>query len=520
MADYDAIIVGAGHNGLAAGVTLAKAGLRVLCLERTGQVGGMAITKELFKGFKHNVGAWALLVFPEEMHRILELEKYGVEVMTPRTSYCVFGAPEDPPFVAHADPNEMMQHLMMHHGPDGLQGLMGLFEYLQVFGNVFATERSKVPDSIDALIAAAPDAPTRETLLTCFYGCAMDVIRKFFPDPTKHRCITGSLAAMTIDGTHMGPYSPGSACSMAYHYTVSGTANLFKMPKGGIGAVSDAILKGFEAHGGKVQYRADVQQVLVENRKVVGVRLRGGETISAKVVLSSVDARSTFIKLVGEQHLPAEFVHAVKEIEYTNGYIQLHLTLKELPEFTGHMAFANEDNIRWLTSYIASPEHLSRCWEQYRRNQVPDDPVSYCYIPSLMDPSLAPAGYYTCTMFSHYFPADLSPAQHDEMKKVMADRVIDQINKRAPNFRRAIVDQAILTHEYFGSKFGITAGDFSHGLLHPGQMWHRRPVPGWCNYRTPITNLYMCGSGCHPGPGITALPGYNSAREALKAWQG
>jgi phytoene dehydrogenase-like protein len=268
-----------------------------------------------------------------------------------------------------------------------------------------------------------------------------------------------------------------------------------------------------------VQYRAEVQQLLVENGKVVGVRLRGGETISAKLVLSSVDARSTFIKLVGEQHLPAEFVHAVKEIEYTNGYIQLHLTLSELPEFTGHMAFANENNIRWLTSYIPSPEHLSHCWEQYRRNQVPDDPVSYCYIPSLMDPSLAPPGYYTCTMFSHYFPADLPPAQHDEMKKVMADRVIDQINKRAPNFRRAIVDQAILTHEYFGSKFGITGGDFAHGLLHPGQMWHRRPVPGWGNYRTPITNLYMCGSGCHPGPGITALPGYNSAREALKAWQ-
>src|SRR3990172_5337626 len=136
MPDYDAIVVGAGHNGLTAGMMPAKAGLKVLIVERTGWVGGMAATKELFKGFKHNVGAWALLVLPEEMHGILDFDKYGVELITPRTSYCVFGAPEDPPFVAHADPNEMIQHLLTSHGPEALQGLMGLFEYLQVFGNV------------------------------------------------------------------------------------------------------------------------------------------------------------------------------------------------------------------------------------------------------------------------------------------------------------------------------------------------------------------------------------------------
>ena len=519
MTDYDAIIVGAGHNGLAAGVVLAKAGMRVLCLERTGHAGGMAATRELFKGFKHNVGAWALIVLHEDVRKLLELEEYGLELITPQTSFCVFGAPGDPPFVVHNDLGRMMEHLMNDHGADALQGSMDLFAYLQVFGGVMNAQRFKPPDSMDAIIAEAPDAQTREILLTCLHGSAMDVLRKFFPDPNRHRCITGSFAAGAIDGTHMGPYTPGSALSLAYHHTASGTHNAFQMARGGIGSVSDALLRSFEKHGGKVQYRAEVRRMLLRHGLVAGVELRTGDTISSQVVLCSLDARTTFMDLVGEEHLPSAFAHAVKEIEYTNGYIQLHLTLSELPEFTGHMAFANENNIRWLTSYIPSPEHLSHCWEQYRRNQVPDDPVSYCYIPSLMDPSLAPPGYYTCTMFSHYFPADLPPAQHDEMKKVMADRVIDQINKRAPNFRRAIVDQAILTHEYFGSKFGITGGDFAHGLLHPGQMWHRRPVPGWGNYRTPITNLYMCGSGCHPGPGITALPGYNSAREALKAWQ-
>ncbi len=520
MPDYDAIIIGAGHNGLTAGTVLARAGLKVLVVERTGWVGGMAATKQLFPGFKHNVGAWALLVLPDAMQRLLELERYGVEILTPRTSYCVFGAPEDPCFLAYADPGEFMQDLLARQGPEALNGLMGLFEFMQPFANVMGSARLRPPEPIDAIIAAAPDARTREALTTCFYGTVIDVIRKFFPDPTRHRCIGGSLAAMSIDATHKGPYSPGSACSMAYHYTVSGGANLFKMAKGGMGAVSDALCRSFEAHGGTVQYRADVKRLWVENGRAAGVQLHSGEQISARVVLSSVDARSTFLKLVGEELLPIGFVHAVKEIEYTNGYIQIHLTLKELPEFTGHLAFANDDEIRWLMSYIPSAEHLSRCWEQYRRNEVPDDPVSYCYIPSVKDPSLAPAGYHSCTIFSHYFPPDGSRAEHDANKDLMAARVIGRIAKHAPNFHDAIIDKAVLTHRYFEGKFAITAGDFAHGLLHPGQMWERRPVPGWADYRTPIANLFMCGSSCHPGPGVTGLPGYNSAHEVLRTWDG
>jgi phytoene dehydrogenase-like protein len=263
-----------------------------------------------------------------------------------------------------------------------------------------------------------------------------------------------------------------------------------------------------------------VKRLSIEKGKVTGVELRNGDTLTANVVLSSLDARTTFLGLTGEEHLPSEFVHSVKEIEYRNGYVQLHMTLRELPEFTGHLAFANQNDIRWLMSYIPSHEHLSRCWEQYRRGEVPDDPVSYCYIPSLMDPSLAPEGYHTCTIFSHYFPAEIPQGKHNEFKQVMADRVIDQIARYAPNFRDAIMDKVVLTQEYFEKTFGITAGDFCHGLIHPGQMWEKRPVPGWSDYRTPIENLYMCGASCHPGPGVTCIPGYNGAGAVLETWQG
>jgi len=522
MTDYDAIVVGAGHNGLTAASVLARKGLKVICLEKTNWNGGMAASKELFKGYKHSVGAWALIVFRREMIKLLDLDKYGLELITPRSSYTVFGAPEDAPFIGYSDTAELAEHVMKDHGIDALQGLAKLGEYIKPFKEILDQELgSSQPRPIEQIIAQTSDADAREKLIKlCYSASAMEILRQFFPDREKHRCIQGSLMASAIDGTHMGPYTPGSALSLAYHYTM-GDAYDFKIPKGGIGALSDAIEKSFLDAGGEVRYKAQVKRFLIDKGKVTGVELRDGQKITAKVVLSSLDARATFIDLAGEENLPREFAYAVKEIQYTNGYIQLHMTLNELPDWTGQLAFAKKDKLGWLVSYIPSAEHLQRNWEEYQRNEVPKDPVSYCYFPSVMDPSLAPEGKYTCTIFSHYFPAEPPAGKHNEYKELMADRVIEAIAKHAPNFRGAIVDKVILTQDYFKKTFGVTAGDFASGLMHPSQMWDKRPVAGWSGgYRTPIENLVMCGAACHPGPGVTCRPGYNAAQEVLSTWEG
>jgi phytoene dehydrogenase-like protein len=518
MADYDAVVIGAGHNGLAAATMLAKNGLSVLCLEKNDWPGGMAATRELFRGFKHNVGAWCLLVFRDEMLRHLGVEGYGLQLVRPRTSYCVFGAPEDPPFIGYTDPTELTEHVMKDHGPDAVVGLAGLWSFLQKFKELLDKELFKGPTPLDTLIAEAPEAETRKILVKTIYGSAMDVIRQFFPDARRHRTIQGSLCASAIDGTHKGPFTPGTGLSLAYHYTM-GTAYDFRTFKGGIGELSVALAKSVEDRGGKVQYGAGVKRVLIDNCKAVGVELEKGERIAAHVVLSSLDARATFLGLVGEEQLPSDFVQAVKDIDYRNGYIQIHMTLKELPLFTGHLKFANENNIGWLMAYIPSPEHIARHWRQYRDGQLPDDPLSYCAFPSVIDPSLAPPGYHTCTIFSPFFPYGIPQNKHKELSKLMAERAIDQIAKHAPNLRASIVDKAILTHRYFENVCGATEGDYASGLIHPGQMWDRRPVPGWSNYTTPIENLFMCGSACHPGPGVTCVPGYNCANEVLKVWR-
>ncbi|MFO8100888.1 MAG: NAD(P)/FAD-dependent oxidoreductase [Dehalococcoidia bacterium] len=515
MPDYDAIVVGAGHNGLAAATVLAREGLSVLCLEKTHRPGGMAATLELFEGFKHNVGAWALLIFRDEMLKKLGLEDYGLEFIRPRSSYCVYGAPEDACFVGYTDPSEIAEHIVADHGPDAVEGLANMAGFLQKYRDLLDKYIYKAPDCLEELIASEPDPQTRETLIKIVYGSAMDVLRQFFPEPGKHNCILGSLCASAIDGTRMGPFTPGTGLSLAYHYTM-GDAYDFRTPGGGIGALSETLARSVEDRGGTIRYGEQVRKFLIENGKITGVELKSGEKITGGVVLSSIDARTTFLDMVGADRLPSDLVQAVNEIEYRNGYVQIHLTLKELPEFTGHLAFANENRIKWIMAYIPSPEHLSRCWNQYRNGQVPEDPASYAGFPSMMDPGLAPEGYHTCTIYAQYFPTSMPQEKHGEMRDIMADRMIEQVARYAPNFRDAIMDKVVFTHQYFEKTFGITSGDFCQGLLHPWQMWDKRPARGWSDYRTPIENLYLCGSACHPGPGITCIPGYNGANAVIR----
>ncbi len=415
------------------------------------------------------------------------------------------------------DPIDLANHLVSDHGVDGLDAFNKLGKYLTTIKKVYDREIFKAPDTLTKIIATEPDESKREIIGDLSYSSAMDVMRRFFKDPERHKCITGSLAASTIDGTHMGPYTQGSALSLAYHMCVGDNYD-FKVPKGGIGTLSTALVSVLEKYGGEVRYKSSVDNFLIEDGKVSGVEMKDGETITAKAVLSSLDPKSTFLRLAGKENLPGDFCNSIQEIDTRDGYVQIHLTLNGLPKFTGHMSFLNGKEEAWLVACIKSPEHMQRCWEEYSKNIIPTDPPSYCYFPSMLDSSLAPEGSHTCTLFSHYFPHDIPAGKHNEWKEIMANRVIDQIVKVAPNFRDLIVDKVVLTQEYFAKTFGATDGDFCHGLVHPGQMFGDRPVPGWANYQTPLENLFQCGAGCHPGPGVTCIPGYNGAKVVMEKW--
>jgi phytoene dehydrogenase-like protein len=517
MSEYDVIIVGAGHNGLTAGVELQRAGKKVLIVEKNNFPGGQATTRELFKGYKHSVGAWALLIFREQLIRYLEMDKEGFELIRPESSFTVFGDEGQAPFIGYTDPIDLANHLAEDHGIDALDGFNGIGSFFSSFKQMFEKYMQEKPPTLEEIITLEPDDKTREALSKLSYGSAIEVIRQFFPDPDAHGCIQGSLCASAIDGTHMGPYTKGSAVSMSYHYTAGDTYD-FKIPKGGIGTVSSSLMKVFRRYGGELRFKKVVDQFLVDNGAVVGVRLKEGEEIRAKAVVSTLDSKMTFGKLCEPGTLPADFANAVDDIEYANGYVQVHMTIKRLPTFTKQLEFVNGTVQSWLVAYIKGPEQLHTAWRQSRGGQVAVDPAVYCYFPSQLDPSLSPGdGTHTCTMFSHYFPTDIPDGKLPEMKKLMVERMTDAMERVIPDFRELIMDQAVFTQQYFENVFNATEGDFSLGLLHPGQMFGDRPVPGWDGgHETPLENLYMAGGACHPGPGVTCIPGLNGARVVLE----
>jgi phytoene dehydrogenase-like protein len=280
----------------------------------------------------------------------------------------------------------------------------------------------------------------------------------------------------------------------------------------------EGLCRQFTEKGGEVKLSTPVKRILVEKGKAVGVELAKGEKITAKVVVSNLDANATFLGLVGEDNLSSDFIGMVKEIDHRSPYLQILLALKELPEFIGELAYANESGLRGGIGIFHSPEHLEQCWDDCRWGRVPEDPPIGLQIPSVFDDSLAPPGYHAAAIFSYYFPCTAPREQHGQLKDEMADKVIEKMNKYAPNFKDAIIDKAVLAPYHYESMFGSTNGDFTHGLIHPDQMLDFRPVVGWSRYKTPIENLYLCGSACHPGHGVTFIPGYNSAHEVLKDW--
>jgi phytoene dehydrogenase-like protein len=520
MADYNVIVVGAGHNGLAAATVLAKEGLKVLSVEKQRYVGGMAGTTEYFKGFKHNIGAWALMAHRKELMDAFGMNRYGLEVIDPPISFHTIGDPPDAPYILYNDQNKLMEHLQRDHGEAGVQALAKLFELCQVIAEPMDKMRYGPPKSAGSLIDEAPDARTKDIMRRWIYGSAMDIIRELFPDRSKSRVIQGSLAAMAIDGINLGPYSPGSAFSMAYHFAVPGVGNWYQFPKGGMGMFSEALRRSLEERGGEVKLGTRVKRILVSKGMAEGVELAKGEKITAKVVLSNADAYATFIGMVGEEHVPSDYVQMVKRINFQNPWIQIHATLKELPEFTGALAYANEGPLRAMMSYIPSPEHLERCYESFKWGRLPETPASYYAIPSYFDQSLAPKGYHTCTFFANLYPVNAPKNQQEKLKEEMADKIIDFWTQQAPNFKDAIMDRAVFTALTFEGMFGITGGCYCHGLHLVEQMFDLRPFPGWSpGYKTPIKNLYLCGCGCHPGGGVNGIPGYKCANEVLKNWK-
>jgi phytoene dehydrogenase-like protein len=343
------------------------------------------------------------------------------------------------------------------------------------------------------------------------------VLDRDLPDRDKHGALRGMLSLLADNPPYRGPAMPGTAAAFAYGFAVPDqNALLVKKLRGGIGALTAHLEQLLTANGGDVRLRSKVEEILVADGRAAGVRLEDGSTVDAPVVVSAIAPDLTIRKLLDPSTLPADIRQRFSRVDHRGSYLQMHFALDGVPSFAGPYTMLNDPEMQSNIGIFSTPEELQQQWEDCRRGVVPADPSIALQIPSVNDPGLAPAGKHAASAFSLWFPIEQAQTGYGEMKAQMGRRVIEKISRLAPNFEDLIIRHTTFTPKHMGTMFGAPDGDYCHGLIHPDQIGINRPGPrGYVDQPIPIDGLYLASAGCHGGPGITFVPGYNAAKQVL-----
>ncbi len=517
MTDYDAIVVGAGHNGLTAAAVLQRAGLRTLCMEANTYAGGMAATVELIDGFHFEIAG--SVQFPTASQISKELGLDTLPTVAPEVMSTNIGESGEEAMIFYRDPLQLISHLGEKHGSAAVTGMAELIGWSQ--GPARALGRFEVrtpPRTLDEMYACATNQAERRAIHEMLFGSAMDVIDRFLPDKEKHAVMRGILAFLAVNSTYRGPFTPGSAACLAFALAVpdDSTAMMTKL-RGGIGALTDHLRERFASAGGEIRFRSKVVEIVVDRGAVSGVRLPDGSVIGTPVVVSNLAPDVTLAKLVGPGHVPADLLARLAGRDHRASFVQIHFALDALPEFAPPYELLNEPGMQQSVGIFGTPEEQQQQWETCRRGIVPENPSMGMQIPSVHDSGLAPPGKHAASAYAYAFPVEVDRDQHGHLKRIMARRVIDKITRFAPNFKDIVIRYITFAPYHMQTMFGAPSGDFCHGLLHPDLMGPNRPGPGgFLDFPIPIDGLYLGGAGCHGGPGITFIPGYNAAYQVLE----
>jgi phytoene dehydrogenase-like protein len=517
--EFDVIVVGAGHNGLATALVLARNGRRVLVLEKNAFVGGMGGTREILAGCRNEVGASCLFPLSAEIKRYFDFEYHGIELIPlPVMAVNLTGA-DGRPFVIYKNPLRLSFNLLRTFGLSGMLGFIRLLKFCQYPARVLDrfTAR-KAPRKLEDLIAEAATPEQRDHLELAFNGSAMDILDKFFPDPVRHRELRASMAFAAVQATYKGPYTQGSGLCLIYTMAQEGSEGLMQRVKGGLGKLSECLSDQITALGGEVRLKQHVTRILVEDDRAVGVELKNGARIFAHTVISNLDKQATFNRLLADHALAAPDQQKIDAFTHRGAFVHMLFKLKGLPHYSAHLNDLNGiPGAQFGGAMVLDPPQLQQSYEACLRGELPEHIPLAFQIPSVMDDSLAPPGYHIATAYGFYFPCEAEKSLRGKLRDAMAEKIIDHICVHMPDFRSLIVDQAIFSSDHFASMQGVTNGDWTHGLLHPDQMIGERCLIDGTGHTTPVENLYLCGASCHPGPGVTFLPGYNCAHEILAA---
>jgi phytoene dehydrogenase-like protein len=524
MPKYDAIIVGGGHNGLVAAAYLARAGRKVLVLERRELVGGCAVTEEIWPGYRVSTAAYLTSLLQERIVRDLELPRYGYQVDAKDPAF--FSAfPDGRHFFMWQDRAKTLAEIAKFSQHDA--GVYAAYEDLierisQVVEGLLLTTPPNFPprtgmDFIDYLKLAGRlrglSAGDVVALVKIFTQSAAEFLDEWFESEE----VKVTLATDGVIGANGGPRSPGTAYILLHHCMggVAGHRGLWGFVRGGMGAVSEAIAASARAKGVTIRTDAAVAKVLVRGGRAQGVVLESGEEIAGGLVASNLDPKVTFLRLLDERDLDADFVAAIRHYRIEGTSCKINLALNGLPEFTAYPGSPGPHH-RATMHICPNIEYVERAWDDAKYGRASERPLLELTIPTMYDPSLAPAGKHIMGIFLQYAPYTLREGTWDELREPFGDRVISLIEEYVPNIRKIVEHRQVLSPLDLERRFGITGGNIFHGEMSLDQMFVMRPVAGWARYRTPVQGLFLCGSGAHPGGGVMGAPGFNCAREMLK----
>jgi phytoene dehydrogenase-like protein len=519
---YDLIVIGGGHNGLVTAAYLARAGVKVLVLERREVLGGACVTEEVWPGYKVSTAAYVNSLLRPEIIRDLELKRHGFQ-MLPRNPSSFTPFPDGRSLLL--GPDKALTHREVSkfsaQDADALPKYEAMLERVADFLEPTLVQTPPNPWSLRpgnlvqlaklglAFLKLGHDGQKAVEILT---GAATPILDRWF----ESEQLKVTLATDAIIGAMASPSMPGTAYVLFHHVMgeCDGARGVWGYVRGGMGGVSNAIAAAAREKGAEIRTNAEVAKILVKDGAVRGVALADGTEILAPKVASGVDANVTFLKLMSAGDLPADFVQAVRHIDYASASCKINIALSELPDFTALPGTAPGPQHRGTIHISPTMEYIERAYDDAKYGYPSKQPIIEATIPSVLDDTLAPPGKYVMSMFTQYFPYKLAPGLSlEEEKEKYADRCFEMMERFAPNFRRAVIHRQVLSPVDLERRFGLTGGNIMQGVMSLSSLSFMRPVPGFADYRTPVRGLYLCGAATHPGGGVMGACGYNAARE-------
>jgi phytoene dehydrogenase-like protein len=530
---YDAVIIGGGHNGLVSAAYLARAGMKTLVLEQRHVLGGAAVTEEIFPGFRFSVFSYVVSLLRPEIIRELQLPRHGLDILPLDGTFTPLREGDGPASGGGDylwrvnDHGRTIRELRRWSKTDAEayeeygQLMVEMARFIKPILSITPPDLTSLDPRpllpLAGLARTFQQLPERQqaVFVQLMTMSASDFLDQWFEtDPLK-----ATMSASGIIGTYQGVRSPGTAYVLLHHYMgeIDGAFRAWGIPKGGTGGVSNSIASAARALGAEIRTEAPVARILVRNGRATGVGLESGEEIEANDVLSSVDSRRTFLGLVEPGTLDAGFEEEVRRFKFRGSSGKVNLAVDRLPEFTSLLG--EGEHLRGAISFSPSVDEMEQAYDDAKYNRFSRKPYIDMIIPTLVDPSMAPPGKHVISCFVQYAPYTLAPelGTWDDQREAFGDAVIDRIAEFAPNIRDIILHRNVQTPLDIERTTGLSEGNIFQGELSLEQLFFNRPVPGYARFRTPIRDLWLCGSATHPGGGIMGANGRIAAMEVLRA---